>query len=140
MYQVKPNSPPLFSAASIAAIVHRNHFFHLYLNDKSSESKVKFRQTSNQCKMALEAAKLAYANKTKESIFSRIFGKLPILISTKVNLLYLLYSTVQSCFLLHLIKQNCLLKTFLRTRILMTQVSLYLFSLLELIWSCIIFL
>ena len=35
--------------------------------------------------------------------------------------------------LLHLIKQNYLLKTFLRTLILMTQVSLYLFSLLELI-------
>ena len=33
----------------------------------------------------------------------------------------------------HLIKQNCLLKTILRTLILMTQVSLYLFSLLELI-------
>ena len=33
----------------------------------------------------------------------------------------------------HLVKQNCLLKTFLRTLILMTQVSIYLFSLLELI-------
>ena len=31
------------------------------------------------------------------------------------------------CCLLHLIKQNCLLKTFLRTPILMTRVSLYLF-------------
>ena len=35
--------------------------------------------------------------------------------------------------LLHLIKQNCLLKTFLRTLILMTRVSLYLFFLLQLI-------
>ena len=33
------------------------------------------------------------------------------------------------CCFLHLIKQNCLLKTFLRTLILITQVSLYLFSL-----------
>ena len=33
------------------------------------------------------------------------------------------------CCPLHLIKQNCLLKTFLRTLILITQVSLYLFSL-----------
>ena len=27
-YQFKPHSSPLFSAASAAAIVHRNHFFH----------------------------------------------------------------------------------------------------------------
>ena len=39
---------------------------------------------------------------------------------------------VQLLVLLLLIKQNCLLKTFLRTLILMNQVSLNLFSLLEL--------
>ena len=47
-----------------------------------------------------------------------------IVFSTKVNLLDLLYSTAWKCRLLHLIKQNCLLKTFQRTEILMTQVSL----------------
>ena len=41
-YQVKPHSSPLFSAACAAAIVHRNHFFHLYQQNESSESKVKF--------------------------------------------------------------------------------------------------
>ena len=46
-YQVKPHSSPWFSAACAAAIVHRNHFFRLYQKDKSSESKVKFRQASN---------------------------------------------------------------------------------------------
>ena len=60
------------------------------------------------------------------------------MLSTEVNLLYLLYSMSWRCCLLHLIKQNCLLLTFVRTVILMTQVSLYLFSLLELIWNCII--
>ena len=50
---------------------HRNHFFRLYQKDNSSESKVKFRQVSNRCKRLLEAAKLAYANKTKESITSQ---------------------------------------------------------------------
>ena len=55
-------------------IVHRNHFFHLYQKDKSSESKVKFRQVSNCCKRVLEAAKLAYANETKESITSQKLG------------------------------------------------------------------
>ena len=68
------------------------------------------------------------------------FGKLLIVLLTKVNLLYLLYSMVQRCCLLDLIKQNSLLKTTLRTLIFMTQVSLYLFSLLKLIWNCIIFL
>ena len=42
-YQVKPHSSPWFSAACAAAIVHRNHFFRLYEQNKSSESKVKDR-------------------------------------------------------------------------------------------------
>ena len=68
--QVKPHSSPWFSAACAAAIAHRNHFFRLYQKDKSSDSKVKYRQASNHCKWVLEAAKLEYANKTKESIIS----------------------------------------------------------------------
>ena len=68
-YQVKPHSSPWFSAAWAAAIVHRNHFFHLHQKDKSSDSKVKFRQASNCCKRVLEAAKLAYANKTRVHYF-----------------------------------------------------------------------
>ena len=67
-------SSPWFSAGCAAAIIHRNHFFHLYLKDKSSDSKVKFRQASNRCKRVLEAAKLAYASKTKESITSQELG------------------------------------------------------------------
>ena len=73
-YQVKPQSSPLFSAACAAAIVHRNHFFRLYQQNKSSESKVKFRQASNRCKRVLEAAKLAHATKTKESVTSQKLG------------------------------------------------------------------
>ena len=53
------------------------------------------------------------------------FCELPIVFSTKVNLLYFLDATAWRCCLLHLIKQNCLLKTFLRNIILMTQVSLF---------------
>ena len=73
-YQTKPHSSPWFSAACAAAIVHRNHFFHLYQQNKSSESKVKFRQASNRCKRVLEAAKLAYVSKTKQSIISQRLG------------------------------------------------------------------
>ena len=73
-YQVKTHSCPWFSAACAAAIVHRNHFFHLYQQNKSSESKVKFRQANNRCKRVLEAAKLAYATKAKEPITSQKLG------------------------------------------------------------------
>ena len=72
-YQFKPHSSPWFSAACAAAIVHRNHF-RLYQQNKSSESKVKFRQASNCCERVLEAAKLAYATETKESITSQTLG------------------------------------------------------------------
>ena len=45
----------------------------MYQREKS-DSKVKFRQASNHCERVLEAAKLAYANKTKESITSQNLG------------------------------------------------------------------
>ena len=38
-YQVKLHSSPWFSAACAAAIVHRNHFFRLYQQNKSSNAK-----------------------------------------------------------------------------------------------------
>ena len=56
------------------------------------------------------------------------FSELQIVFSAKVNLLYLHYSTTWRCCLLHLIKKNCLLKTFLRTLILMTVEFLYIYT------------
>ena len=73
-YQVKLHSSPWFSAACAATIIHRNHFFHLYQKDKSSEFKVKFTQASNRCKRVLEAYTLVYTYKTKESIISQKLG------------------------------------------------------------------
>ena len=73
-YQVKTHSSPWFSPASAAVIVHRNHFFCLHQHNKSSESKVKFKQASNHSKRVLEAAKLVYTNETKESIFPQKLG------------------------------------------------------------------
>ena len=70
-YQVKPHSSPWFSAACAAAIVHRNQNNQ---QNKSSESTVKFRQASNRSKRFLEAAILAYATKTKESITCQKLG------------------------------------------------------------------
>ena len=67
-YQVRPHSFPWFSAACAAVIVRKIHFFRLNQQNKSSESKVKFRPALNLCKSkrVLEASKLAYATKTKE--------------------------------------------------------------------------
>ena len=101
-YQVKPHSSPWFSAACAAAIIHKNHFFHLYQQNKSSESKVKFRQVSNPCKRVVKAAKLAYATKKKSLSLPRnlalgTFRELLIVFSTKLNLLYFFYSTDRRC-------------------------------------------
>ena len=107
-----------FSAACAAAIVHRNHFFRLYQREKSSDSKIKFRQASNRYKRVLEAAKLAYANKTKESITSqkigsRDFWRIANSVLNKGKSAVPPLFNRQRCCLLHLIKQNCLLKIFL---------------------------
>ena len=74
---VSIRSKPLiswFSAACAVAITHRNHFFRLYKEKRSPESKVKFRQASNCSKRVLEAVKHAYTTKTKESITSQKLG------------------------------------------------------------------
>ena len=64
-YKVKLQLTPWFSVASAVAIVHRKHFFCLYQKDKSSDSKVKFRQARNCCKKVPEGAKRAFPSKTK---------------------------------------------------------------------------
>ena len=137
-YQLKSHWSPWFSAACAAAIVHRNHF-RLHQKEKSSDSKVRFRQASYHYKRVLEAVKPAYANKTKESITfqkldSRVFWRIANSVLNKGK------SGIPPLFDGPELLQNCLLKTFLRTLILMNMVSLYLLSLLELIWNCVIFL
>ena len=54
--------------------VQRNHFLCLFQQNKSCEPKVKFGQASNRCKRVLEIAKIANANKIKESITSQKIG------------------------------------------------------------------
>ena len=101
----------------------------MYQKDKSSESEKKFRQANNCCKRVLEAAKFAYANKIKESITSQTLGsqdfwriandvlnKGKSAISPLLNSLQVLSSASD--------KAKFFAKNFLRTLILMTQVSL----------------
>ena len=75
MYQVKPRSSPWFSAACATAVVHRNLFFFFCTNRINLLS---IKQSSDRLvivpKRVLEAAKLAHANKTKESITSQKLG------------------------------------------------------------------
>ena len=71
-YHAKRHSCPWFSAACAAAIVHRNHFFCLHQQNKS-DSKLNFRQAGNHCKNVFEAAKLAYATKTKEHMLLKLY-------------------------------------------------------------------
>ena len=90
----------------------------LYQREKPSDSKVKLRQASNHCKRFLKLPNLHLLIKQNSPLLPRSLalvtsGELLIVFSTKVNLLYLLYSTVGRFCLLHLIKQNFMLKIFL---------------------------
>ena len=99
---------------------------------------MKFRHPRICFKRVLEAAKLAYANKTKESITSQKPGSCNwqqianSVLNKGKSAIPPLFNRPGSCPLL-LIKQNCLLKSFLRTRILTIQVSTYLLSPIALI-------
>ena len=106
-YQVKHHSSPWISAACAAAIVHRNHFFRLYQKDKSSDSKLE--RLVIVAKGFLKLANLHMLRKQKIPLLPRnlalvTFAELLIVFSTKVKLLYLLYSKARRCCLLHLIK------------------------------------
>ena len=108
---IKHHSSSLFSAIYVPSIVQRNQFFHLYEKCKSFESKVKNRQANNCCKRVFEATKITYSIKQKSPSLPRnmalgTFGELLTVFLAKVNLLYLHYSKVQRCCLLHQRKQS----------------------------------
>ena len=65
---------------SKATLNKKTRLYDIYQQNKSSESKVKFRQTSNHCKKVLEAAKLA---SLPRNLAFGTFGKLLIVFSTK---------------------------------------------------------
>ena len=112
---------------------HRNHFCRLYQQNKSFESKVKFTQASNHCKRVLKAAKLEYESIASQKLGSRDFWQIANSVFTEDK------SAIPPLFNSSEVlssasdKAKLFAKNFLRTLILMTWVSLYLFSLLELI-------
>ena len=85
----------------------------MYQQNESFESKVKFRQAKGFLKLPNLHLQIELQSPSLPRNFALVaFGELPIVFSTKVNLLYLLNSVAWRCCLLHLIKQNCLLNTF----------------------------
>ena len=92
-YQAEPHSSPWFSvAACAAAIAHRNPFFYLYQQNKSSESKVKLRQALIIAAGFLKLSNLHLLIKQKivslpRNLACRTFHKLLIVFSTKAYLL-----------------------------------------------------
>ena len=128
-----------FSRACNAVIACRNHFFLLNEQNNPSSAKLKVRQAANHYKSVLETARLAYANKAKESITYQKLGSHDFwqIVYSGLNeakfAIPPLFNGPEEFFSAFDIKQSCLLKTFLRTLILMTQVYLYLLYLLKLI-------
>ena len=110
-YQVKFHSFPWFSAACAAAIVHRNHFFVCTKRINFSILKYILYRLVIVAKAFLKLLNLHMLIKQKSLLLPRnlalgTFGELLIVFSTKVNLLYILYSAVERYCLVHLIKQS----------------------------------
>ena len=126
------------SVTCAAAIFHRNHF--RLCQQSKCESKIKFRQANYHCKRVLEAAKLAYATKTKEFITSQKLGSWDFwriansILNKGKSAIHPLFNSLEVLSSASF-KAKLFAETFLRTFILMTWVSLYLFSLLELVWN-----
>ena len=110
-YQVKLHSFPWFSAACAAAIVHRNYFFVCTKRINLSILKYILYRLVIVAKAFLKLLNLHMLIKQKSLLLPRnlalgTFGELLIVFSTKVNLLYILYSAVERYCLVHLIKQS----------------------------------
>ena len=114
---------------------HENCFLCFHQQNKYSASKLKFRQGGNYYKRIPKFVNLAYTNKW--SLAWVTFGELLRLFLGKVNLLYHFYSIPQMQGYVYPVKQICVIKPFLVTVILMSQIPIYLFSLVEIIKNCI---
>ena len=117
-------------------VPHKNRSFYLFQQDKSSVSTSKIRHIEH----VFEFVKLDYNSQTREHMtykkadFRNVWWIINS-VSTKVSVLFFLYIIVVRYCLLHLIRQRFLLKSFLTTIILLTQLSLYLLYLLGLMWN-----
>ena len=95
-------------------IISAYHIFSMYQQNRSTNSWDGF-----QWKRLIKATKIVYSNKGVS-----LFAEFLIVFPTKVELLFFFYLMTLMCVLLYLVRQSGLPKSFLRTLILMTQVSL----------------
>ena len=73
-YQQKPNSQPWFTPECAAAIAHRNHFFHLYHQNRCDVTFADFKAARNHCHQVLENAKSSYASSIQARIQQQKLG------------------------------------------------------------------
>ena len=70
-YQVKGHTSPWFLLACVTATAHRNHYFHLYCQDNSSDNECLFALARSRCKKVLNDAKSRYMESTESRISSQ---------------------------------------------------------------------
>ena len=73
-YQVKPRSQPWFTPECAAAICQRNHFFHRYRRDSTTNNLNLFRAARRHCKETLHQARSRYASYVRDSITNQKLG------------------------------------------------------------------
>ena len=68
-FQQKPNSQPWFTPECAAAIAHRNHFFHLYHQNRSDDdARAAFNAARNRCRRILRNAEDSHAQTVRTEI------------------------------------------------------------------------
>ena len=73
-YQMKPHSQPWFSPECAAAICQRDHFYHQYKRDNSTDNLNQYKAARKHCKETLHQAKSRYASYVRDSIDNQKLG------------------------------------------------------------------
>ena len=73
-YQQRPNSQPWYTPECAAAIAHRNHFFHVFRQNRSSENEAAFKAARNCCRAVLKGARSSYAQSIQTRIGNERLG------------------------------------------------------------------
>ena len=68
-FQQRPNSQPWFTPECAAAIAHRNHFFHVYQQNRDDDNAhAEFNAARNYCRRILRNSKCSYAQTIRTEI------------------------------------------------------------------------
>ena len=128
----------VFRATCSTVVAHRNYSFILYSPmEEILRVKVKFSEESNHCRRVIEAGKLTYDNRTKESIFfqkpcCRDFWLMANSICNKVKSAVFPLFVFWTCWILHLVRQRLFAESISENPTLMTDEVFCLLTLLKL--------